>query len=122
MIDTEKHAAELQELNQNLNIYKESIREISEDIIDNQVSKYPIFIASREETNLGKQIIDKEELALEWSINASTLEEFVRRKIVLENKLEAFKKSYKDPRKFLCVFTLLTENAGFIYLPYDEEE
>ncbi len=122
MIDTEKHAAELQELNQNLNIYKESIREISEEIIDNQVSKYPIFIASRDETNLGKQIIDKEELALEWSINASTLEEFVRRKIVLENKLEAFKKSYKDPRKFLCVFTLLTENAGFIYLPYDEEE
>ena len=122
MIDTEKHAAELQELNQNLNIYKESILEISEEIIDNQVSKYPVFIASREETNLGKQIIDKEELALEWSINASTLEEFVRRKIVLENKLEAFKKSYKDPRKFLCVFALLTENAGFIYLPYDEEE
>ena len=121
MIDTEKHAAELQELNQNLNIYKESIREISEEILDNQVSKYPVFIASREETNLGKQIIDKEELALEWSINASTLEEFVRRKIVLENKLEAFKKSYKDPRKFLCVFTLLTENAGFIYLPYEEE-
>jgi hypothetical protein len=122
MIDTEKYAAELQELNQNLNIYKESIREISEEIIDNQVSKYPIFIASREETNLGKQIIDKEELALEWSINASTLEEFVRRKIVLENKLEAFKKSYKDPKNFLCVFALLTENAGFIYLPYDEEE
>ena len=122
MIDTEKHAAELQELNQNLNIYKESIREISEEIIDNQVSKYPVFIASREETNLGKQIIDKEELALEWSINASTLEEFIRRKIVLENKLDAFKKSYKDPRKFLCVFALLTENAGFIYLPYDDEE
>jgi hypothetical protein len=122
MIDTEKHAAELQELNQNLNIYKESIREISEEIINNQVSKYPVFIASREETNLGKQIIDKEELALEWSINASTLEEFVRRKIVLENKLDAFKKSYKDPKKFLCVFALLTENAGFIYLPYDEEE
>ena len=122
MIDTEKHAAELQELNQNLNIYKESIREISEEIIDNQVSKYPLFIASREETNLGKQIIDKEELALEWSINASTLEEFVRRKIILEKKLETFKKSYKDPRKFLCVFALLTENAGFIYLPYDEEE
>ena len=122
MIDTEKHATELQELNQNLNIYKESIREISEEIIDNQVSKYPVFIASREETNLGKQIIDKEELALEWSINASTLEEFVRRKIVLENKLEAFKKSYKDPKNFLCVFALLTENAGFIYLPYDEEE
>jgi hypothetical protein len=122
MIDTKKHAAELQELNQNLNIYKESIREISEEIIENQVSKYPVFIASREETNLGKQIIDKEELALEWSINASTLEEFIRRKIVLENKLEAFKKSYKDPRKFLCVFALLTENAGFIYLPYDDEE
>lgn len=122
MIDTEKHAAELQELNQNLNIYRESMREISDEIIDNLVSKYPLFIASREETNLGKQIIDKEELALEWSINASTLEEFVRRKIILEKKLDAFKKSYKNPRKFLCVFAILTENAGFIYLPYEEEE
>ncbi len=122
MLDTKEHAADLQELNQNLQIYKESIREIAEEILDNQVSKYPLFIASREEVNLGKQIIDKEELALEWSINASTLEEFVSRKIVREEKLDAFRKNYKDPRKFVCVFALIKENAGFIYLPYDEEE
>lgn len=122
MLDTKEHAADLQELNQNLQIYKESIREISEEILENQVSKYPVFIASREDVNLGKQIIDKEELALEWSINASTLEEFVSRKIVREDKLDAFRKNYKDPRKFVCVFALIKEHAGFIYLPYDDEE
>lgn len=122
MLDTKEHATDLQELNQNLQIYKESIREIAEEILDNQVSKYPVFIATREDVNLGKQIIDKEELALEWSINASTLEEFVSRKIVLEDKLETFRKNYKDPRKFVCVFALIKEHAGFIYLPYDEEE
>jgi hypothetical protein len=121
MLDTKQHAEDLQELNQNLQIYKESIREIAEEILSNQVSKYPVFVASREEVNLGKQIIDKEELALEWSINASTLEEFLRRKIVQDDKLEAFKKSYKDPKLFLCVFALMKENAGFIYLPYDDE-
>jgi hypothetical protein len=122
MLDTKQHAADLQELDQNLKIYRESMREIAEEILDNQVSKYPIFVAYREDVNVGKLIIDKEELALEWSINASTLEEFLRRNIVKEDKLEAFRKSYKDPRHYLCVFSIMKESAGFIYLPYDEAE
>jgi predicted transport protein len=122
MLDTQKHASDLQELNQNLQIYKESIREISDEILANDVSKYPIFVAYREEVNLGKLIIDKEELALEWSINASTLEEFAKRNIIKQDKLKAFIQTYKDPAKFVCVFAVMKDNAGFIYLPYDEEE
>jgi hypothetical protein len=121
MINLQENSELLKGLEQNLNIYKESIREIAEEILEGGVTKYPIFIASRTEINLGKLIIDKEELALDWSIHASTLEEFVKRKIVKEDKLPAFKKSWKNPAKFLCIFAVFDDNASFIYMPYDEE-
>lgn len=121
MLNLEKYKEELVELEQNLKIYKESIREFAEEILNHKVSKYPIFIAAKEHSTMGKMIIDKEELALEWSIFASTLEEFVARKVVLEDKLDDFRKNYKNPESFVCVFALLTDNAGFIFTPYDEE-
>jgi len=121
MINLEENRELLKSLEQNLKIYKESIREVAEEILAGGVSKYPIFIAGREDVNLGKLIIDKEELALDWSIHASTLEEFIRRKVVREDKLDQFKKAWKDPRVYLCVFAILDGTGGFIYIPYDEE-
>lgn len=116
----EKHQDELRILEQNLAIYKESIREIALEILNHQVSKYPVFIASEREVAIGKLVIDKEELALEFSIYASTLEEFVARKIITENGLPQFKKAYKDPREFVCIFALLGDDAGFIFSSYDD--
>lgn len=119
MTDFSAQADLLKNLEQNLNIYKESIREIADEILEAKVSKYPIFLASRDEVALGKMIIDKEELALEWSIFASTLEEFVRRGIVKEDKLNDFRKAWKDPQVYFCIFAILEGTASFIYVPYD---
>lgn len=120
-LDINKYESELKELEQNLKIYKESIREISLEILNHKVSKYPIFIASKEATALGRMIIDKEELALEWSIFASTLEEFVAKKVVLQDKLDVFRKNYKNPETHVCIFAVLGDDASFIFTPYDEE-
>ena len=120
-LDIKKYESELKELEQNLKIYKESIREISLEILNHKVSKYPIFIASKEATALGRMIIDKEELALEWSIFASTLEEFVAKKVVLQDKLDVFRKNYKNPETYVCIFAVLGDDASFIFTPYDEE-
>lgn len=109
----------LSNLEQNLAIYKESVREIALEVLHTGVSRYPLFIASREPVDVGKLIIDKEDLALEWSVYASTLEEFVRRKLVLEEKLPDFRKAWKDPKVYFCIFALLDQTAGFIYVPYD---
>jgi len=117
----EKHKFELELLERNLAIYKESIREISEEVIKHGVSKYPVFIATERELSLGKLIIDKEELALEYSIYASTLEEFVARNIVKSDKLADFRKAYKNPQHFVCIFALLGDEAGFIFSPYEED-
>jgi len=112
----------LNELEANLAIYKESIREIAEQIVLGEVSKYPIFVAHQTPVELGKMVIDKEELALEWSISASTLEEFVSRKIVPKEKLPNFKKHYKNPMQFICLFAVHTEKPSFIFVPYDTED
>jgi hypothetical protein len=119
MQNLEKHKESLTELEQNLRIYKESIREIAEEIVQAEVSKYPIFVASKEPVSIGKMVIDKEELALEWSIFASTLEEFVRRKIITQEKLNAFRSAWKSPETHCCIFALIDDTASFIYVPYD---
>jgi hypothetical protein len=80
-----------------------------------------VFIASDQEVSLGRLVIDKEELALEYSIYASTLEEFVARNIVKSDKLESFKKAYKNPQQFVCIFALLGDDAGFVFSPYEED-
>jgi hypothetical protein len=122
MINVNEKAEQLKVLEQNLNIYKESIREISLEILQNNVSKYPVFVAYADAVTIGKMIIDKEELALEYSINASTLEEFVAKNIVLSSKLNDFKKTWKDPKSFACIFAIIEKDAGFVYIPYSDDE
>lgn len=121
MLDLTKHAELLKSLESDLQIYKASIEEVALEILKGEVSAFPMFIASRQHVEMGRMIIDKEELALEWSIYASTLEEFVKRGIITREKLPIFKANYKDPRKFICLFALFQEDAGFIFVPYDEE-
>jgi len=121
MLDLEKHAELLKSLQNDLQIYKASIEEVALEIIKGEVSSFPMFVASRNTIELGRMIIDKDELALDWSIYASTLEEFVKRGIITREKLQVFKTNYKNPRKFICLFALFDEDAGFLFVPYDEE-
>ena len=45
MINVDEKAEQLKVLEQNLNIYKESIKEVALEILNNKVSKYPVFVA-----------------------------------------------------------------------------
>jgi hypothetical protein len=122
MINVNEKAEQLKVLEQNLNIYKESIKEVALEIIENKVSKYPVFVAYPDIIAVGRLIIDKEELALDYSINASTLEEFIARNIVKQDKLSDFQKTWKDPNQFACIFAIIDNEASFIYIPYEDEE
>lgn len=119
MIDIDVHKEQLRNLEQNLSVYKESIREVAEEIVRNKVSKYPIFVAAQNEVAVGRMIIDKEDLAFDWNIFASTLEEFVSKGIVKQEKLQFFRTQYKDPLQFICVFAIFDDTAGFIFVSYD---
>jgi hypothetical protein len=119
-MDTEKLKSLLKTLEADLKIYRDSMKEVSRDIMKEGFSEHPVFIAHQHEVNLGEEILNKDEFAGSWTINATTLEELIEKKVVLPERTEDFKKAYKDPAKFMCIFMITEEGGNFIFLPYKE--
>ena len=105
-------------LEKDLEFYSDAIKEVSIEIMVEGISSHPIFIAHQHEVKLGEIILNKEELNTDWTIQASTLEEFIEKGIINKEKKEQFLKVYKKPENFMCVFVIVPEGANFIYYPY----
>lgn len=109
----------LNTLRLDLNFFKESIREVSKDIISEGYSQYPVFIAHQSEVKLGEVILDREELGTNFTVQASTLEELMERNVVMEKNKEKFIKAYKDPDQFCCIFLVTEHGAQFVFVPFE---
>lgn len=106
-------------LHRDLKVFGESIREVAVEIMVEGLSKYPIFIAHQHELKLGEVILDRNELNTEWTIHASTLEEFVERGVIKPELKQRFIDTYKNPKDFICVFVVVPEGANFVFVPYE---
>lgn len=113
-----KKESPLISLERDLKFFGESMREVAEEIMMEGLSNYPIFIAHQHELNLGELILDRNELNTEWSIHASTLEEFVEKGVIKPILKERFLQAYKDPYGYMCIFVVVPEGANFVYYPY----
>jgi len=91
---------------------------VATEIMVEGISAYPIFIAHQHEVNVGELILDKDELNTNWTIQASTLEEFVEKGIIKPDKKENFIKNYKNAHQFMCLFVIVPEGANFVFYPY----
>lgn len=116
--ETPKQESPLVSLESDLKLFNESIREVAVEIMVEGLSSYPIFIAHQHELTLGELILDRHDLHTEWSIHASTLEEFVEKGVIKEILKDRFIQSYKNPHDFMCVFVVVPEGANFVYYPY----
>ena len=116
--EEKKKESPLLSLERDLKIYSESIHEVAIEIMVEGLSGYPIFIAYQHIVKLGELILDRDDLNMEWSINASTLEEFIEKGIIKKELKERFTKSYKNPHDFMCLFVIVPEGANFVYYPY----
>lgn len=114
-----KKESPLISLEKDLKFFGESMREVAEEIMMEGLSNYPIFVAHQHELNLGELILDRSELNTEWSIHASTLEEFVEKGVIKPVLKERFLQSYKDPYGYMCIFVVVPEGANFVYYPYN---
>ena len=114
----ERKESPLKSLETDLKFYSESIKEVAVEIMVEGISAYPIFAAHQHELNLGELILDRRELNTEWTIHASTLEEFVEKEIIKTDKKERFIKHYKNPNEFMCLFVIVPEGANFVFYPY----
>lgn len=118
----EKKESPLVSLEKDLDLYADSIREVGIDIIYEGISTHPIFIAHQHSVSIGEVILNRDELNTNWTIQASTLEEFVEKGIINPEKKALFLKSYKKPEDYMCVFVIVPEGANFIYYPYKNKE
>jgi hypothetical protein len=108
----------LKSLEADLKIYAESMKEVAIEIMVEGISLYPIFIAHQHEVKLGEVILDRDELNTTWTINASTLEEFVEIGIIKKQLQDKFLKTYKKPEDYMCIFVVTPEGANFVFYPY----
>ena len=114
----EKKKSPLISLEKDLTLYADSIKEVAVEIMVEGISANPIFIAHQHEVNIGEMILNKEELKTDWTIQASTLEEFIQKGIIHPDKKEQFLKTYKKPENYMCIFVVVPEGANFVYYPY----
>lgn len=105
-------------LEKDLAFYADSIKEVAVEIMVEGISAHPIFIAHQHEVSIGELILNREELNTAWTIQASTLEEFIQKGIIHPDKKEHFLKSYKKPENYMCIFVIVPEGANFVYYPY----
>ena len=108
----------LKSLERDLKIYQDSIKEVAIEIMVEGISSYPIFIAHQHEVKIGEVILDRNELNTDWTINASTLEEFTEAGVIKKELSDRFLRTYKKPDDFMCVFVIVPEGANFVYYPY----
>jgi len=110
-------------LQDDLETCRDYIRQISQGMVKGDVSKYPIFVAMRGESDidLGLPVINRSDFDISWNLNASHLEEFVSKGVVLKDKAGDFIKAYKNPSEYMCVFVAEETGASFVFMPYDKD-
>lgn len=108
----------LQSLKVDLDFYSDSIKEISNEMIAEGYTLYPIFVAHQHEVKIGEVILDRAELGTKWTINASSIEEFVDKKVIQEDRKAYFEKHFKKASEFMCLFVVVPEGANFVFYPF----
>jgi hypothetical protein len=113
----------LESLQNDLRYYADYLQGMAREILDSGTSKYPVFVAHQmsQGLNIGKPILQHEQIETKWSINVSLMEEFVKKGIVQQAHFAEFKKSWKDPETHMCVFVYAGQASSFVYLPYSPE-
>ena len=109
-------AAQYLQLETELKPYREVLGKAADAVVTQNVSNYPIFVVHQQVMDMGIPIIEKDGRQKKWSVNVSSLEEFVTKQIIQPEKVEEFKKVYKDPEVSLCLFVLSELGASFIFL------
>jgi hypothetical protein len=106
-------------LREEIKPYLRVLKEASRTIREQDVSNYPIFVFHQQEIELGIELVDRNTSQGNWSVNASTLEEFVARQLIEEEHIKGFKKHYHDPETHFCLFVLSELGAEFIFVPQE---
>jgi len=99
----------------------DQLKDASYQIRKRGFSENPVFVQSYTDIDLGALLIDAQEMSNRYSYRASYMQEFVDRKLIGEESVDLFKENYKNPDEYCCLFVLIGDFSGFIYVPYPED-
>lgn len=97
------------------------LKESSYQIRKRDFSKYPVFVLSENEIDLGILLFDKPDFKTVYQYRANFLEDFIQRGMIGEESRDLFIENYRDPEEYCCLFVIDGDFAGFIYLPFPNE-
>lgn len=97
----------------------DNIKEASYQIRKRGFSDFPVFPVCKVEQPIGQILIDQKITGTEWNYFVTYIDEFVQRGLI--EKVEDFKKAYKDPDEFCCLFVVDQEFTNFVFIPYPED-
>jgi len=97
--------------------YHALMAEAFEGVINEGVSKYPVFIFHRQEVTMGIPIADWHTIAGDWSVNISTLEEFYIKGLVTIEQVEEIKSKITGERPQYCCLVLGEDKGSIVFLP-----
>ncbi len=97
--------------------YHDLMKEAFEGVINEGVSKYPVFIFHQQEGTVGIPIADRYSIAGDWSVNISTLEEFYIKGLVTIEQVDDIKLKITGDPPLYCCLVLSGEKGSLIFLP-----
>lgn len=103
-------------LEKEIQSYKKIMSKAADAILEKEVSDYPILVIHQQQVELGIPVVERKEVKGNWSVNASTLEEFAMKQLITTDKIEDFQSIYKDPKIHLCLFVISELGAQFIFV------
>ena len=105
----------LSDLEADIKTLKKELNETVKAIVDGGYSKFPILLAHSENIAIAQKVIDKNEYHTHFSFSASTMEEMVARKIILDDKRSDFERRYKSNADKFCILLVHPESMKFIF-------
>lgn len=98
--------------------YRNKLATAADTIRNENVSNYPIFVASKTAVEIGVMLFPQGKLPDNWIVTASSLEEFHVRKIIDTEKIDDFRDVYRARPTEICVFAIDMDGVSkFIFIP-----
>lgn len=108
-------------LQEDLRPFRDKLRQAAETVVTEDVSNYPVFLAYPGQENtigLGIHVFEAPTArGQSWSVHLTTLEELVARQVVLNDKVDNFRKVYRNTPDSLCFLIFTDGEARFGFIP-----
>ena len=109
------------QLQRDIKTYLPALGQAADTVVEQEVSNYPVFLAYPGDdlsTALGIAVLQAPTTrGVTWSVHVTTLEELVARQIVAREKVDNFRRVYRNTPNAICFLVWAEGESRFAFLP-----